>query len=315
MKKFSPTAPKNYVTIAKTLLRKMYAWLLFLALVWFTWLLAKMVWLVIAPPVAPALQPLPLIANQQTQNINHQALDIFAQPQPQVQQLPPPDVKIVGVTVASNPLFSFAMLNSNNKIRSYRVGDLIDNTSYQLAEVKTDHILLKDMHGQTIKIEFGTPFELDQSSDNRAKNPQNPVLNNQTLTNIAVPPPIGQHGQVTPDLRGFQPPSPIPPQSPTSDNSPLNEAITNFEQNPANFLTQMGVTTSGQGYTVTDNMPAGIKDRLGLQNGDKVISVNGQSVGQNPAQDAQVLREVQQSGQAQIQIQRGNQVVTIRQSF
>lgn len=318
MKKLTTTAPKNYLSIAKTVLTKTYAWLLFLALVWLTWMLAKMVWLVIAPPVAPSLQPVPLVANQQNQTMNHQALDIFAYPQPQVQQLPPPDVKVVGVTIASNDRFSFAMLNSNNKIRSYRVGDLIDNTPYQLAEVKKDHIILKDMNGQTTKIEFGKPFELDQSSDNRSKNPQNPVMNNNTLTNIAVPPPVTNNGQVTPDMSGYRPQTPnmvsqAPP--PVTNSAPLNEAITELEQNPAGYLTQMGVTTSGQGYTVTDNMPANIKDRLGLQTGDKVISVNGQNIGQDPSQDAQLLRQVQESGQAQVQVQRGDQVITIRQSF
>ena len=62
-------------------------------------------------------------------------------------------------------------------------------------------------------------------------------------------------------------------------------------------------------------MPSALKNRLGLQTGDKVLSVNGQSVGQNPSQDAQLLQQVQRQGQAQIQVQRGEQVVTVRQSF
>ena len=77
----------------------------------------------------------------------------------------------------------------------------------------------------------------------------------------------------------------------------------------------MGVAATGQGYLVTDAMSAALKNRLGLQTGDKVLSVNGQNVGQNPTQDAQLLRQVQQAGQAQIQVQRGDQVVTVRQSF
>ena len=62
-------------------------------------------------------------------------------------------------------------------------------------------------------------------------------------------------------------------------------------------------------------MPANIRNRLGLESGDRVLKVNGQSVGSNPAQDARVLQQVKQSGEAQIEVQRGDQVITIRQQF
>lgn len=314
MKK-ATTASKSYLQLGKTLLQKSYVWLLLMAVLWLVWLLAKIVWLFLAPPIAPTLKPVPLMPSQNQQNINQNALDMFARPQPQVINTPPPDIKVVGVTIATNHRFSFAMLNMNNKIRSYRIGDLLDNSPYQLAEVKADYIILRDMNGQTTKIEFANVFLLDQSTQNRAKNPQNPTVANNTLTNMSVPPPITNNSSVIPDMSALNAPVTPTHTPPVANSMPLNDAISKLEQDPSGFLNNMGVTTSEQGYTVTDNMPASIRDRLGLQSGDKVISVNGQTVGQNPAQDAQLLRQVQQSGQAQIQVQRGDQVITVRQSF
>ena len=72
---------------------------------------------------------------------------------------------------------------------------------------------------------------------------------------------------------------------------------------------------SGENYQVTAAMPAKLRNRLGLEPGDQVLTVNGQSVGNNPAQDAGVLKQVQQSGSAQIEVKRGEQVITIRQQF
>ncbi|MFN3563903.1 MAG: PDZ domain-containing protein, partial [Moraxella osloensis] len=103
--------------------------------------------------------------------------------------------------------------------------------------------------------------------------------------------------------------------SPSGASSAIGGAIQGLQQNASGYLSQMGVAATGQGYLVTDAMSAALKNRLGLQTGDKVLSVNGQNVGQNPTQDAQLLRQVQQAGQAQIQVQRGDQVVTVRQSF
>ena len=77
----------------------------------------------------------------------------------------------------------------------------------------------------------------------------------------------------------------------------------------------MGVMASGEGYQVTAAMPAGVRNRLGLEPGDKVLSVNGKSVGNSPSQDASLLQQVQQAGEAQIEVKRGDQVITIRQQF
>lgn len=300
--------------------QKFYPLLLFLAIVWLCWSLARAFWLVISPPVAPDVSPVAMQV-QSTQSVMGNGLDIFARAMPTSQPtMPPPDVKIVGLTSASPEHFSFAMLNFNGKVKSYKINEMLEGSPFKLASVKSDHIILADSNGQTSRVEFNKPFSLDQ----RGQNGQNQATtsissegNTLTLTNqVTAPPP---HAMPTPQDFGNPQQNPDFGANQGSDNqatpSGLDTAIAGLQENPAHYLTQMGVASSGNGYVVTDAMPTGIKDRLGLQTGDKVISVNGQTVGQNPSQDASLLEQVKQSGQAQIQVQRGEQVITLNQSF
>ena len=97
--------------------------------------------------------------------------------------------------------------------------------------------------------------------------------------------------------------------------SAIDEAVEALQQSPASYLSRMGVMAAGEGYQVTAAMPAEVRNRLGLEPGDRVMTVNGQSVGNDPMQDAGVLQQVQQTGEAQIEVKRGDQVITIRQQF
>src|SRR5690606_40422452 len=60
--------------------------------------------------------------------------------------------------------------------------------------------------------------------------------------------------------------------------STIDEAVTELQSNPASYLSRMGVMASGESYQVTADMPAKLRNRLGLEPGDKVLTVNGQSV-------------------------------------
>lgn len=70
----------------------------------------------------------------------------------------------------------------------------------------------------------------------------------------------------------------------------------------------------GQGYEVTDQTPSALKNKLGLRAGDRVISLNGQPVGQGVS-DAQLLERARREGKVKIEIQRGDQVMTVQQSL
>lgn len=81
------------------------------------------------------------------------------------------------------------------------------------------------------------------------------------------------------------------------------------------YMKNMGVNaTSGQGYEVTDQTPAALRNKLGLRAGDRILSLNGQAVGQGQS-DVQLLEQAKKDGAVRIEIKRGDQVMTIQQSL
>jgi general secretion pathway protein C len=75
--------------------------------------------------------------------------------------------------------------------------------------------------------------------------------------------------------------------------------------NPAGALKQLGLVTSenGSGYRVSSS--GSMLTQLGLEPGDVILSVNGQTLG-NLEDDQMLLEQVTNSGQARLEIQRGN---------
>jgi general secretion pathway protein C len=88
-----------------------------------------------------------------------------------------------------------------------------------------------------------------------------------------------------------------------------------MQDNRDQYLKNMGVTGGGSdGYEISDKTPSNLKNTLGLRAGDRILSVNGQSVGQG-LNEVQLLEQVRREGHAKIEIKRGDQVMTIQQSF
>lgn len=95
----------------------------------------------------------------------------------------------------------------------------------------------------------------------------------------------------------------------------LSQAIGRLEAEPSAYLSEMGLLArNGQGYEITDNTPAHLRRNLSLKAGDKLLKLNGQPLG-NPQRDKDLLQQVQQTGHARIDIQRGSQTLTIEQNF
>lgn len=95
----------------------------------------------------------------------------------------------------------------------------------------------------------------------------------------------------------------------------LSQAVGRLSSEPDAYLSEMGlVAKKGQGYEITDNAPANLRRSLGLKAGDKILRLNGQPLG-NPQLDKDLLQQVQQTGHARIDIQRGSQTLTIEQNF
>jgi general secretion pathway protein C len=84
--------------------------------------------------------------------------------------------------------------------------------------------------------------------------------------------------------------------------------------NPAGALKQLGLVISenGSGYKVSNS--GSMLTQLGLEPGDVIFSVNGQTLG-NLEDDQMLLDQVTNSGQARLEIQRGNRRFVVNHSI
>lgn len=294
-------------------LNRFSAWLLLLAIIWLCWVAARLLWLILAPPIAPAL---PLQAIQNNSNIsadNRNMFAIFADPEAaMVAAQPPPNVLLKGVLLAIPESLSSAMLDVNGVVKNYRIGDSLQETGFTLVAVDWNAVIIADGADQQTVISMVEALPLDQRgldpdaiANQRLPNSNSLAANNNAL---ALP----EVAAMSNDNNAL---GVVEDNPPADTGSAIDEAVTALKENPASYLSRMGVMASGEGYQVTAAMPAGLRNRLGLEAGDKVLTVNGQTVGNSPAQDANVLQQAKQSGEAQIEVQRGDQVITIRQQF
>lgn len=265
-----------------------------LILIWLCWRLASLIWWVVAPPQAPVIQSV-VLGSQQPAMPNIIRFSLFEEqgkdPQTQQVQADVP-LKLEGIMLASPRYLSSAVIRSNNQADRYRIGTTVTGTQYTLAEVYWDHVIIRDANGQNRALKFGQetttalpPAQSDSSAPSS------------TATNAD-----GSNSQANPN----------PTQNSTGN--AINQAIDQLQKDPQQYLSQMGVNAGQNGFEVTERTPPALRARLGLKSGDRIVSVNGQSItaGMN---EAQLLEQVKKTGQAKIEIQRGDQVMTIQQSF
>ena len=287
------------------ILNRFSTWLLLLAIAWLCWTAARLLWLLLAPPLAPALPLVPLQNNAASSTDYSSLFAIFADPDPVAAVVqPPPNIVLKGVLLAISESLSSALLEVNGEVKNYRIGDTLKDSDYSLVAVAWNEIVIADAADKEMVIRMPEAMPLDQSAMITSG------VSNQRLQDSNILPNAPLSDQTNTDNQ--------PAAEATGENAPksaIDEAVTELQRNPASYLSRMGVMAGGDSYQVTAAMPANVRNRLGLEPGDKVLKVNGQSVGSNPVQDANVLQQVKQAGEAQIEVQRGDQVITIRQQF
>ena len=287
------------------ILNRFSTWLLLLAIAWLCWTAARLLWLLLAPPLAPALPLVPLQNNAASSTDYSSLFAIFADPDPVAAVVqPPPNIVLKGVLLAIPESLSSALLEVNGEVKNYRIGDTLKDSDYSLVAVAWNEIVIADAADKEMVIRMPEAMPLDQSAMMASG------VSNQRLQDSNMLPNAPLSDQTNTDNQ--------PAAEATGENAPksaIDEAVTELQGNPASYLSRMGVMAGGDSYQVTAAMPANVRNRLGLEPGDKVLKVNGQSVGSNPVQDANVLQQVKQAGEAQIEVQRGDQVITIRQQF
>ena len=285
-------------------LNRFSGWLLLAAIGWLCWTAARLLWLLIAAPVSPAL-PLLSLQNNQATTDNSGLYAIFSEPETAAAAVqPPPNVALKGVLLAIPDSLSSALLEVNGEVKNYRIGDGLKDSGYILVSVAWNEIVIADAADKQIVIRMPESMPLDQSAMIAGGVSNQRLQDGNMLPNAPLPEQNNADNQPATEAAGV-----------SGAQSPIDEAVTELQENPASYLSRMGVMAGGDNYQVTAAMPANVRSRLGLEPGDKVLTVNGQSVGSNPAQDARVLQQVQQAGEAQIEVKRGDQVITIRQQF
>ena len=246
-----------------------------------------MFWLLLAPPQAIQLERVEL-GSQQSQVPNISSFSLFqeaANASGADQQL---NMILQGVVVGYPSQFSSAVIKVNETAERYRVGESIEGSSYTLAEVYWDRAILRSGGGAVRELKFkGIENGLDQP-----------------IVPIDVAPQTGVQTSSSPSGSSGQ------------SSSAIGQAVQRMQENREQYMQEMGVTTSnnGSGYEVTARTPVGLRNKLGLQPGDRIMSLNGQSVGQGQT-EAQLLEQARREGQVKLEIKRGDQVMTIQQDF
>ena len=193
-------------------------------------------------------------------------------------------LRLAGVFVSADPDKSSAIVAEQSQPtgKLYRVNESLPGGA-TLESVFEDRILIRRGEGNTEVLRFEKTGLLDGSSA-AASAPR--------LSGGAVPVATG-----APDVRSL-----------------LNDAADAMNRSPVSFLQDMGLRVSSRGYEVSKDTPEQVRQAAGLQPGDKLLSVNGQQLG-NLRTDRQLLESLKNGGTARVEIQRGGQVVTIERKF
>lgn len=256
-----------------------------LLLIYLCWKLATLFWLLIAPMQAMQFERVALGSQQQSvPNISHFALFKSHQAPAALNHL---NLTLQGVVLGSPSQFSSAVIKANNVAERYRVGEYIADTNYQLAEVYWDKVILRSPSGASEIVKMGALETLNQDLSLNAQ--QNPSSNSAANMSNAI--------------------------APSSTEQAMGQAVQQLQQNREQYLQEMGAgKDSGEGYQVSPRTPLVLRRKLGLQPGDRVLSLNGQRLGAGQ-NEAQLLEQARQSGQVKLEIQRGDQVITIQQDI
>ncbi|APR71548.1 MULTISPECIES: type II secretion system protein N [Acinetobacter] len=264
-------------------LDKLSPLILAILLLWLCWKLASFFWLVVAPPQAMQFDRVEL-GSQQAQVPNISSFALFNEPAASTVQ-DNVNLELQGVLLGSSNSLSSAVIKLNDSAEHYRVGETLGSTSYQLVEVYWDRVVLKQGNGATREVTF-------KGLEKGLYQPIEPINNRNNQP----------------------PPAHMPEPVQNSPQSALGQAIQQMQDNREQYLKNMGVSGGADGYEITDQTPVGLKNTLGLRAGDRVLSINGQTVGQGLS-EVQLLEQVRRQGHAKIEIKRGDQVMTIQQSF
>ncbi len=261
---------------------------------------AVLTWLVLDSPVLvlPEASKGKASQAQQAQLHDMASWDIFGKadeaPLAQQEEIDAPKTRLrlalMGVFV-SNPKEngSAIIAEQGREGEFFKVGDRVQGRA-RLSQVYSDKVIL-DNSGKLETLTFEDAAKLMKGITSAAKTPKK--LSSSKKNNNSA-------RSFKRQLRGIKTP----------------EKFVNFAkeqlEDPVQAMKNMGLQSSGDGYVLTSS--ATMLMSLGMKAGDKIISVNGNSLG-DPAQDKTIIDEVYSSGNASIVVERGSRRMTINHSF
>lgn len=261
--------------------------ILLLLILYLCWKLAALFWLLIAPPQVMQLDRVEL-GSQQAQIPNISAFSLFQEVGPSAGVVETANIILQGVVVASPSYNSSAVLKINDQVDRYRVGEMLANSGFELAEVYWDRVILRRSTGATQEVLFkGLENGLNQ-----------PIVPETSASSSSMP--------AMPSNSGM-------PEQPSPQNE-IGRAIQQMQENKDQYLQNMGVSAADGSYEVTSRTPAALRNRLGLRPGDRILSLNGQTLSQGQT-EAQLLEQARREGQVKLEIKRGDQTMTIQQDL
>jgi len=257
-----------------------------LATLFFGWRMASLLWLLAGQDQAALAKPTPIPVAAQSTTVDGSRLATFTIFKPNTESVKDvanaPEtalqLKLDGVFASTNAQQSSAIISEQGQGIGtlYRVGQQVSGGA-TLSAVYIDRVLLQ-------------------------RNGVDEVLRFVKTNLLGGNPPVVS-GSASPLTKGLQ------------ARELLGQAVNRLASEPDAYLAEMGlVAKNGQGYEITDNAPATMRRNLGIKAGDKILRLNGQPLG-NPQLDKNLLQQVQQTGHARIDIQRGSQTLTIEQNF
>jgi len=259
--------------------------------------LAALTWMVLSPAKVALLEPTRASSSSTIQQSQDSIADrhVFGDAVAEVVEVPKEvnapktrlRLELLGVMAASKAENSSAIIApKNGKGENYRIGDIVQGRT-KLAAVHQDKVIL-DSNGklETLK------FDLDKKSSIRKSS--KPTSSQKKAT---------ANGSLKQRLKKIR---------------NASDAITllrdEVNSDPKGALKQLGleVAANGEGYKISSS--DSMLTQLGLQPGDVILSVNEQTLG-NIDDDQGLLEQVTSSGQARLEIQRGDRRFVVNRTI
>lgn len=260
---------------------------LFLFILYLCWKLAALFWIVVAPLQAMQFERVEL-GSQQSQVPNIHSFSLFQEQTQNQATADIADLTLQGVMISNPSRLSSAVIKVKEISDRFRVGERLGDTGYELSEVYWDHVIIRQHSGAIQKLNFkGLENGLNQ------------------------PYPVKDQPSSQPSAASTQTPETEQPNSPQEE---IGRAIQQMNENREQYMQNMGVSSSENGYEVSARTPAILRNRLGLRPGDRILSLNGKTMGSGQS-ETQLLEQARRDGQVKLEIKRGDQVMTIQQDL